>query len=127
MRLMPGEVVLKVENLHVKDDRNQMAVEGVDLEVRKGEIVGIAGVQGNGQRELVEALTGLRKVEAGTCLGRWAGKHTPLTAKNHRTRCRPHSRRSRKTWPGYGLFAGRQYGAQQLLCETIRQWHRDAA
>ena len=61
----PGEVVLRVENLHAKDDRDHMAVEGVDLEVRKGEILGIAGVQGNGQRELVEALTGLRKVEDG--------------------------------------------------------------
>jgi len=61
----PQDVVLRVNNLHVKDDRNQMSVEGVDLEVRKGEIVGVAGVQGNGQRELVEALTGLRKVESG--------------------------------------------------------------
>ena len=61
----PAEPVLHVENLHVRDDRDQMAVEGVDLEVRAGEIVGIAGVQGNGQRELVEALTGLRHVEEG--------------------------------------------------------------
>jgi general nucleoside transport system ATP-binding protein len=58
-------VILKVKDLHVKDDRNQMSVEGVDLEVRAGEIVGIAGVQGNGQRELVEALTGLRHIEHG--------------------------------------------------------------
>ncbi len=62
----PGDVILRVEDLHVKDDRNQMSVEGVNLEVRKGEIVGIAGVQGNGQRELVEALTGLRPVESGS-------------------------------------------------------------
>ncbi|UCC54215.1 MAG: ABC transporter ATP-binding protein [Anaerolineaceae bacterium] len=61
----PSDVVLRVENLHAKDDRDQMAVQGLDLEVRKGEIVGVAGVQGNGQRELVEALTGLRKVEEG--------------------------------------------------------------
>ena len=61
----PTDLVLKVENLHVKDDRGHMAVEGVDLEVRAGEIVGIAGVQGNGQRELVEALTGLRSVVDG--------------------------------------------------------------
>ncbi|MBK8987323.1 MAG: ABC transporter ATP-binding protein [Chloroflexi bacterium] len=61
----PTDVVLQVENLHVKDDRSHMAVKGVNLEVRAGEIVGIAGVQGNGQRELVEALTGLRKVEDG--------------------------------------------------------------
>lgn len=61
----PKETVLSVRNLHVLDDRGQTAVEGVDLEVRAGEIVGIAGVQGNGQRELVEALTGLRPVEQG--------------------------------------------------------------
>jgi simple sugar transport system ATP-binding protein len=61
----PTDVVLKVENVSVKDDRGHMAAKGVDLEVRAGEIVGIAGVQGNGQRELVEALTGLRKVESG--------------------------------------------------------------
>jgi general nucleoside transport system ATP-binding protein len=61
----PKEVVLKVENLQVKDDRGHMAVKGVDLTVRAGEIVGIAGVQGNGQRELVEALAGLRRVESG--------------------------------------------------------------
>ncbi len=62
----PGDVVLRIENLHAKDDRDQMAVRGLNLEVRSGEIVGVAGVQGNGQRELVEALTGLRKVEDGT-------------------------------------------------------------
>ncbi len=61
----PEDIVLRVENLQVKDDRGHMAVKGVDLEIRAGEIVGIAGVQGNGQRELVEALTGLRPVEAG--------------------------------------------------------------
>jgi len=56
----PRDVVLSVEHLVVLDDRNQRAVNGVSFEVRAGEIVGIAGVQGNGQTELVEALTGLR-------------------------------------------------------------------
>ncbi|MFL7838383.1 MAG: ABC transporter ATP-binding protein [Candidatus Promineifilaceae bacterium] len=62
----PKDVVLRIENLQVKDDRGHLAVKGVDLEVRAGEIVGVAGVQGNGQRELVEALTGLRPVESGS-------------------------------------------------------------
>ncbi|MCS7175118.1 ABC transporter ATP-binding protein [Pseudothermotoga sp.] len=57
----PGDVILKVENLHVKDYRNLEAVKGVSFEVRAGEIYAIAGVAGNGQTELVEALTGLRK------------------------------------------------------------------
>ncbi len=55
----PGEVVLSVENLHVLDEVNHPAVKGVSFEVRAGEILGIAGVQGNGQTELVRALTGL--------------------------------------------------------------------
>ncbi len=62
----PGDLVLSVSNMQVKDDRGQLAVKGVDLEVRAGEIVGVAGVQGNGQRELVEALTGLRPVVGGS-------------------------------------------------------------
>ena len=61
----PGETVLKVTDLEVKDDRDQIAVEGLSLEVRAGEILGVAGVQGNGQREFVEALTGLRPVISG--------------------------------------------------------------
>jgi len=61
----PGDVVLSIRDLHVRDDRLEMAVDGVNLEVRAGEIVAIAGVQGNGQTELVEALTGLRAIDSG--------------------------------------------------------------
>ena len=61
----PGEVVLEVEDLVVEDDRDQIAVEGLSLEVHAGEILGVAGVQGNGQREFVEALTGLRPIKGG--------------------------------------------------------------
>jgi len=60
-----GETLLEVDDLHVLDDRGLPAVNGVSLEVRAGEIVGIAGVDGNGQSELIEALTGLRKRESG--------------------------------------------------------------
>jgi ABC-type uncharacterized transport system ATPase subunit len=62
----PGDVVLAVSGLHVPDDRGQDAVAGVSFEVRAGEILGIAGVQGNGQTELCEALMGLRPASAGT-------------------------------------------------------------
>jgi simple sugar transport system ATP-binding protein len=61
----PGEVVLNVKNLRVSDDRKVETVRGVTFDVRKGEILGIAGVQGNGQTELAEALTGLRQATAG--------------------------------------------------------------
>jgi general nucleoside transport system ATP-binding protein len=70
----PGEVVLHLEGLFVRDDRLDMAVNGVDLDVRAGEIVAIAGVQGNGQTELVEAITGLRPADSGTIT--IAGTHT---------------------------------------------------
>lgn len=61
-----GAPVLQVDGLEVKDDRGLDAVRGLSLTVRGGEIVGIAGVDGNGQRELVEAIVGLRKPVAGT-------------------------------------------------------------
>lgn len=60
-----GDKILKVEKLVVKDHRGVEAVKGVDLTVRAGEIVGLAGVDGNGQTEFIEALTGLRKSESG--------------------------------------------------------------
>ncbi len=61
----PGEVLLDVEDLHVLDDRGLEKVRGVSLQIRAGEIVGIAGVDGNGQTELIDALTGLRRPLAG--------------------------------------------------------------
>lgn len=64
-KLTPGEVVLEVKDLHGKDYRDIEILKGLDLKVRKGEIVGIAGIDGNGQTELVEIITGLRKGERG--------------------------------------------------------------
>ena len=64
----PGAPELHVEGLRVNDDRRNEVVRGVDLEVRAGEILGIAGVAGNGQDELVEALIGLRKPAGGKVL-----------------------------------------------------------
>ena len=61
----PGEPVLTVENLSVLDDRGLPAVRDVSFEVRAGEIVGVAGVDGNGQTELIDALTGLRRTQSG--------------------------------------------------------------
>jgi simple sugar transport system ATP-binding protein len=61
----PGDPVLTVDDLHVFDDRGLEAVRGVSFEVRGGEIVGIAGVDGNGQTELIDGITGLRKAASG--------------------------------------------------------------
>jgi len=61
-----GDVVLQVENLVVADDLRQIAVDEISFDVRAGEVLGIAGVQGNGQTELVEAVTGLREPVKGT-------------------------------------------------------------
>lgn len=61
----PGDNVLKVENLVVQDFRKINQVNGLNLELKSGEILGIAGVDGNGQSELLEALTGLRHIESG--------------------------------------------------------------
>ncbi len=64
----PAEVRLEVRGLKVRDDRGTDAVRGVDFEIRAGEIFGIAGVAGNGQDELVEAIVGLRKPADGTVI-----------------------------------------------------------
>jgi general nucleoside transport system ATP-binding protein len=68
----PGESLLQVEDLVVRDDRGLEAVRGVSFDVRASEIVGIAGVDGNGQTELIDALTGLRHPTGGSV--RLAGK-----------------------------------------------------
>ncbi|HEY4601616.1 MAG TPA: ABC transporter ATP-binding protein [Cerasibacillus sp.] len=64
----PKEAVLEIKDLQVKDARKVDMVKGLDLEVRAGEIVGIAGVDGNGQSELIEAITGLTRVQSGQIL-----------------------------------------------------------
>jgi simple sugar transport system ATP-binding protein len=62
----PGEVTLRVRDLGVEDDRHVPTIRNVDFDVRAGEIFGIAGVEGNGQRELVEAVTGMRTPVSGS-------------------------------------------------------------
>lgn len=63
-----GKTVLSIENLSVLDNRKLPAVKGVSLQVRRGEIVALAGVDGNGQTEFIEGITGLRKTESGTII-----------------------------------------------------------
>ena len=66
----PGEAVFEIRDLHVKDERGIETVKGLDLSVRAGEIVGLAGIDGNGQKELVEAITCLAKATGGKVLVR---------------------------------------------------------
>ena len=76
---VPGDVVVSIQDLVVVDKFKNIVVDHVSLEVRSGEIVGVAGVQGNGQTELVEAITGLRKNSGGliTLLGEDITHATP--------------------------------------------------
>ena len=62
----PSEVILDIKNLHGVDYRDIEILKGLDLQVRRGEIVGIAGIDGNGQTEMVEIITGLRKATEGS-------------------------------------------------------------
>jgi general nucleoside transport system ATP-binding protein len=78
----PGEQLLVVDDLHVFDDRGLEAVRGVDLEVRAGEIVGVAGVDGNGQTELIDAVAGLRKPASGRVT--LVGKDVTRASTDHR-------------------------------------------
>jgi general nucleoside transport system ATP-binding protein len=80
----PGDVVLEVRDLHVDQHHGQVALDGVSFEVRSGEVLGIAGVQGNGQTELCEALMGLRAVASGSV--RLAGRD--ITSDQPRERIR---------------------------------------
>ena len=61
-----GKIVVKVDNLVVKGDKGNEKVKGISFDIKEGEVFGIAGVEGNGQTELIEALAGLQKIESGT-------------------------------------------------------------
>ncbi|WP_420452205.1 ABC transporter ATP-binding protein [Ilumatobacter sp.] len=80
----PGEAQLTVESLDVMGDRGDLAVEDLSLEVRSGEIVGVAGVSGNGQRELAEAIFGLRPIRSGRVRvgGEWTSTPTPSAVRS---------------------------------------------
>ena len=80
----PGRPLLEARGLTVVNEREELAVDGIDLAVHEGEVVGIAGVQGNGQTELVEALTGLRSLVRGTVAFLGEDITTASTRKRHR-------------------------------------------
>ncbi len=86
----PADPLLQVDGLHVADDRGLETVKGVSFEVRAGEIVGIAGVDGNGQTELIDALTGLRKPLAGRVVVDGQRRHPRDRVPAPRVGPRPH-------------------------------------
>ena len=103
----PGDVVLRSRTSTVADDRGSVVVDGTSFEVRAGEIFGIAGVAGNGQDELVEALNGLRRARSGAVTPAWPGRHEPFVARTVRTRRgvhpgRPAALRARPHLPDRG-------------------------
>lgn len=93
----PSEPVLKIENLVVKNNRNLVAVDHLSLEIKAGEILGLAGIDGNGQTELIEAITGLRKVESGTItmLDKDITNRTPKEVINQKISTIPEDRQRR--------------------------------
>ena len=86
----PGDVLLSVDKLNVIDDRGIPKVRDVSFTVRAGEIVGIAGVDGNGQTELIEAITGLRRMRERHDRGRREAVRRAVAARDARRRRRPH-------------------------------------
>ena len=109
-----GAPVLEVEDLRVRDDRDLEAVRGLSLTVRAGEIVALAGVDGNGQHELVEAIAGLRDADAGEHLGRGRGGLRPRRAGDLRCRRRPHPRGPPAARARARLHAGREPGPARV-------------
>ncbi|QXM07455.1 ABC transporter ATP-binding protein [Crassaminicella indica] len=92
-----GDVVLEINNLVVKDNRGINAVDGLSLKVHAGEILGIAGVDGNGQSELIEGITGLRKIESGKIImqGKDITGRTPKEILEHKISTIPEDRQKR--------------------------------
>jgi ABC-type uncharacterized transport system ATPase subunit len=93
----PGEIVLEVKDLSALNNKNLPALRDISFSVREGEILGIAGVEGNGQTELAEVLTGLRKAQSGTVElnGRVITNCSPRVIREHGTGHIPEDRQRR--------------------------------
>jgi len=101
----PDEVILDVDELRVMGERGEVAVKGISFEAHAGEIVGVAGVQGNGQTELVEALTGLREVAGGSIeiLGKTITNRSPRVITEAGTAHIPEDRQRNGLVLGYSV------------------------
>ena len=112
----PRDVVLSVKDLHVKDIRGLPAVKGVSFEVRAGEILGIAGVEGNGQTELVDAITGLTKIEHGQIIvaGEDITNYNPRKARSAGLSHVPADRHARGLILGFTIEENSPFGRHHL-------------
>ncbi len=110
----PGEVILEVKDLVVMSDKGIPAIKGISFKLRRSEILGIAGVEGNGQKELVEALTGLRPIKSGRIIikGEEVKEFDPWFFRREGIAHIPEDRRKRGLvlpfTVSYNLFLGRQ-------------------
>lgn len=112
----PGETVMEIRDLTVKDNRGIEKVKHLSLHVRRGEILAIAGVDGNGQTELIDAMTGLRKVEAGEIIVNGQHIENGLPLDTHRAGIRTiHEDRHKR-----GLVLDFQVG-ENLILESYKQ------
>ncbi len=112
----PGPALLSATGLRVKGDRGDIAVDGASLELRSGEIVGLAGVDGNGQRELVQALIGVRAIQSGAVS--IAGNDATRQSTSHRIaaglRCIPEDRHAEGIVDEFDLVGNAKLGHQRL-------------
>lgn len=111
-----GETVLSIHNLVVEDNRGIEALKGFSLDVKRGEILGIAGVDGNGQSELVEALTGLRKIKSGSVVlnGKDISKSTVREIIDNGMSCIPEDRQKRGLVLDFDI-------SENMILENYRQ------
>jgi simple sugar transport system ATP-binding protein len=125
-----GDVLLEVRDLSVRDERGLPVVRDVSLTVRAGEIVGLAGVEGNGQSELIEAITGLRGHQSGELLVAGGGA-APDRAPHARRGGRPHSGGPAAPRPRAGVLDRREHRPPRLqpaastrasaLCDAVQR------
>lgn len=133
----PGAVVVHAENLRAKGERGQNALDGLGFELRRGEIVGVAGVAGNGQKELFEVLMGARKVFAGsiTLDGEDVTNHAPRQMSDRGVGYIPDDRFKEGLIPSFNITDNLILGAQRssrftskgfLQLAKSRQFAREA-
>ena len=112
----PGQIIMEIQDLTVKDNRGIEKVKDLSLHVRRGEILAIAGVDGNGQTELIEAITGLRKSEKGSIIVNGQHIENGHPADTHRSGIRTiHEDRHKR-----GLVLDFQVG-ENLILESYKQ------